>query len=174
MKSRTIVAAVFGIALLIAIAVGVWYVLVERPPADCQVCGRPIHPAMETVAEEDGKKLYTCCPTCAITMAAQTGRHVKLLRVTDFDTRKALDPAKAYYVEGSQVNMCSAPHMMPGEEQVPYERTFDRCSPSIIAFASEDAARSFMAKNGGVLKRLDDLMREEAAKPGTTGGHQHD
>jgi hypothetical protein len=174
MNSRTFIAAVLGIVLIGVIAGGVWYVLVERPPADCQICGRPIHAAMKTVAEEDGKKLYACCPACAITMAAQTGRHVKLLQVTDLDTRRALDPAKAYYVRGSQVNMCSAPQMMPGEERVPYERTFDRCSPSVIAFATEDEARTFMEKNGGVLKRLDDLMQEEATKPAAAREHQHD
>jgi hypothetical protein len=174
MKNRTLIAALLGIALLAVIAVGVWYELMGRAPAECQICGRPIHAAMKTVAEEDGRKLYACCPTCAITGADQTGRRVKLLRVTDFDTHKALDPAKAYYVEGSQVNMCSAPHMMPGEERVPYERTFDRCSPSMIAFASEDKARAFMAKNGGVLKRLGDLRGEEAIGPAAAGGHAHD
>ena len=174
MKSRTIFAAVFGIALLGAIAVGAWYVLVDRPPADCQICGRPIHTTMDTVAEENGKKLYACCPRCAITLAVQTGRHVRLVQVTDFDTRKALDPAKAYYVEGSQVNVCSSPQMMPGQERVPYERTFDRCSPSVIAFATEDEARAFIIKNGGALKRLDQLMQEEAARTAEPGGQPRD
>jgi hypothetical protein len=174
MKWRTLIPAVFGIALLGVIAVGVWYVLVERPPADCQICGRPIHATMDTVAEENGKKLYACCPRCVITMAVQTGRHVKLIRVTDFDTRKALDPAQAYYVEGSQVNVCSSPPMMRGQERVPYERTFDRCSPSVIAFATEDKARAFIARNGGDLKSLDQLMREEAARSAPSGGQPRD
>ncbi len=174
MRVRAIVAAVSGIVLVGALAAGVWYMLVDRPPAVCQVCHRPIHRTTETVAEENGRKLYACCPRCAITLAAQTGRHVKLIRVTDFDTRRGLDPASAYYVEGSQVNMCSSPQVMSGQEQTPYERAFDRCSPSVIAFATADEASAFMAKNGGVLKRLDDLMHEEAGRPAVPEGHWHD
>jgi len=99
---------------------------------------------------------------CAIVEAQQTGKSLRIEKVANFDTGKLLNPAKAWFVEGSTVNLCMrmAPAVeSPGGDTV-YLRAFDRCSPSTLAFSDEQHARAFIAQHGGSLKRLNDLLRE--------------
>ncbi len=170
MKSRMTFAAVVALALMVGAAVGAWYELRERPPVFCELSGRPIHANMDTVVQVDGKRLHTCCPRCPLTYAAQTGERVRLLQVTDYVSGKKLAAADAYYVDGSQVEMCAAPRLRTDESQTPYARLFDRCSPSLLAFAREDQARAFLAQYGGTLQRLDELMRNPSGAP-AQGAH---
>ncbi len=162
------------LALLIGLAAGAWYELQTRPPAFCEISGRAIHPHTATIVLVDGKKLHTCCPRCPLTLAGQTGKSVRIIEVTDYISGRRLKPSEAYFVDGSQVDMCSAPRLRSDESRTPYERLFDRCSPSVMAFASEEEARKFANQYGGSVKRLDDLTREAAASRSSTGEKQHD
>jgi hypothetical protein len=129
---------------------------------------------MRTVAKTDGRTIQACCVRCVLTVAQQTGKEVQFLSVNDYDTGKQLAPDKAFYVDGSQVEVCSTPQVKPGEEMVPSERVYDRCAPSVIAFANEDKARAFIAQHGGSLKKLNELVSEAASQPGPAEGHHHD
>lgn len=160
MKFRMIFAAAVGLALVVGALVGGWYVLREQPPAFCEISGRPIHGNMTTVARVNGERLHACCPRCPLTLASQTGQKVQLLEVTDFATGKRLRPTDAYFVEGSQVHICSGPRVKRDEASTPFVQLFDRCEPSLLAFGDEQLARDFVAQNGGTVKRLDDLMQE--------------
>jgi hypothetical protein len=165
MKKRLISASLIAAAVILGVALGDWYALRGRPPAFCEVSGRPIHSNMLTVVEVNGKRLYTCCPRCPLTLVRQAHAQVKLLEVTDYPSGRRLKARDAYFVNGSMVEMCSAPRMLSDESGTPYVREFDRCSPSVLAFAREDEARAFLAHNGGTLARMDDLMREAGAPP---------
>ena len=169
MKKRWISASLIAVAVILGAAVGDWYALRSRPPAFCEISGRPIHSNMLTVVEVNGEKLYACCPRCPLTLMQQAHAQVKLLEVTDYPSGRRLKARDAYFVNGSIVEMCSAPRMMSEEGRTPYLRQFDRCSPSLLAFAKEDEARAFMAHNGGSLERLDDLMREAGEAPAAGG-----
>jgi hypothetical protein len=164
MRTRIIFAAVFGLAIVLAALGGAWYLLNQRQVKVCPFSGRPIQPQTRALATVGGKEYQTCCVRCAIIEAQQTGQPLRILKVADFETSKLLDPAAAWFVEGSTVDFCTrmAPGTAsPGREAV-YVRAFDRCSPSVLAFSSEHEARAFLALHGGALVRLNDLLREAA------------
>ena len=164
---------IFGfIALLVVLFVlgGAWYLVSHRQPKVCPFSGREIHPQTRALVTIGGRRYETCCVRCAIIEAQQTGKPLRVLKVADFETRKLIDPESAWFVEDSGVNLCMrmAPAVKsPGRESV-YVRTFDRCSPSVLAFSSEQQARGFIAQHGGILKRIADL-RAEAAKTTAKG-----
>ena len=162
---------IFGFIALVAVLFvlgGAWYFVSHRRPALCPFSGRAIHPETRAVVTVGGKKFEVCCVRCAIIEAQQTGKPLEVLRIADFETSKLMDPEKAWFVENSDVNLCM--RMAPaaeshGRESI-YVRTFDRCSPSVLAFSSEQHARAFIAQRGGALKRLADLERETASTTG--------
>lgn len=154
-----------GISALIVMLAGLgvtWYLVGHRQSKICPFSGRAIHPQTRALVTIGGRRFETCCVRCAIIEAQQTGKPLRVLEIADFDTGKLIDPESAWFVESSGVNLCMrmAPAVQsPGRESV-YVRSFDRCSPSALAFSSERHARDFMARHGGALKRLSDLEAE--------------
>jgi len=106
-------------------------------------------------------------------LAVQEHRRIEILQVTDYASGHRLRAGEAYFVDGSQVEVCTAPRLKFDESRTPYVRLFDRCGPSLLAFAREEEAREFIRQHGGSLKSLEEVMREMAtAPPGRE--HQHD
>ena len=174
MNYRTLFAALIGLGLVGATVGGGLYVWRGQRPAFCELSGRPIHGNMHVLVQVNGKKLHACCPRCPFTLAAQEGKRVRLLEVTDYVTGRALAPSKAYFVDGSRVEVCTAPRMKLDETRTAYVRLFDRCGPSLLAFAREDEARDFIARFGGRLKRLDALLRPAASQQSPAGEPPND
>lgn len=168
MRTRHNIVGILALVIILAGLAGAWYFVSYRQPKVCPFSGREIHPQTRALVTIGGQKYETCCVRCAIIEAQQTGKPLRVLKVADFDTSKLLDPEKAWFVESSTVNLCMrmAPAMeSPGRTSV-YVRTFDRCSPSALAFSSEQRARDFIAQHGGTLKRLSDLQAEAATTTG--------
>jgi len=119
----------------------------------CDICGRAVHSSHEsTLLLKDGEKAHTCCTRCALHYNQNHPGQVTDVLVVDHSNGKQVDAKKALYVEGSDEQEClSASETPPREPGVEYERTFDRCVPSLIAFSDESAARDFMARRGGHL-----------------------
>ena len=129
----------------------------RNQPDICQHSWREIHPGVLTIAEVDGKETRFCCPACALTTAEQTGKPVRVLRLSDFYTHQPLEPAAAFLVRGSEANLCTHPHPLVSEEKQPLDVHFDRCAPSILAFRSREEAEAFRQEHGGEVLRLADL-----------------
>jgi hypothetical protein len=168
MERKTVFAAIVSLGAVLALLGGAWYLVNRRNAEACPFCGRGIHRQTRVLVRLGGQNYETCCLRCAITEAQQTGKQLRMLKVADFATTKLFDPDKAWFVEGSRVNYCismSPAVASPGRESVAM-RAFDRCSPSVYAFSTEQQARAFMAQRGGVLKRLDDLLREANSTAG--------
>jgi hypothetical protein len=166
MHRKTIFAGIVSLGAVLALLGGGWYLVNRRNAEVCPFSGRRIHPQTRALVSIGGRRYQTCCVRCAIIEAQQTGKPLRVLKVADFETTKLLDPDKAWFVEGSQVNLCmsmSPAAVSPGRESV-YRRAFDRCSPSVYAFANEQQARAFIVQRGGVLKHLKDLQQEITAK----------
>lgn len=164
MRTKLILTGVLGAVVVLAVLGGAWYLVSRRQQKVCPFSGRPIQPQTRALVAIGGKDYETCCVRCAITEAQQTGKPLRILKVADFETGNLIDPESAWFVESSDVNFCMrmAPAMeSPGKESV-YVRAFDRCSPSVLAFSSEQDARAFQAQHGGTVKRLSDLLREAA------------
>lgn len=168
MRARTVIAGIVGLGVVIAASLAAWHVL-NRGEAVCPFSGRGIHSQMRAQVSIAGRNYETCCLRCGITEARQTGKPFRVLEIADFETGKLLVADKAWYVEGSPVNLCTSetPGAESKDRQTVCLRNFDRCSPSVLAFSSEERARSFIAQHGGVFKSLDDLQQE--SKPVGSG-----
>ena len=168
MRIRPDIFGFVALVLVLAVLGGAWYLVSHRQPKVCPFSGREIHPQTRALVTIGGRRYETCCVRCAIIEARQTGKPLRVLKVADFESGRLIDPNSAWFVENSNVNLCMrmAPAVKsPGRESV-YVRTFDRCSPSVLAFSTEQHARDSIAQHGGMLKRIADLQ-VEAAK--TTG-----
>ena len=120
----------------------------------CAVCRRPVHERTLTIGEFEGKREIFCCPACALTAHRQSGRPVRMARFTDFETGAPLDPQRAVLVRDSDQNLCMRAHLMVDQEKQAHSAHFDRCAPSILAFADERAAARFAAAHGGHVERF--------------------
>ena len=164
----------FGFTVLLLFVLGVgyagWRVKRNSQAEICQVCNRAIHADMRTVAFVGGKREVFCCPTCALTAGVQMHAAIRFTQLTDFETGKALRPADAFAVEGSNVVPCVRSHEMLNSDGLPVPKAFDRCSPSIVAFASRASAERFAAENGGEI----DTFLHLTARPVLSPAHAAD
>jgi hypothetical protein len=113
---------------------------------------------MRTVAFLGDKREIFCCPTCALSAGVQMHQPVRFERLADFETGHVLRPADAYAVEGSDEIPCIRSHQMLNSEGQPVLLDFDRCSPSIISFASRTAADRFASEHGGEVGKFLDIV----------------
>lgn len=156
-----------GLAVVVALAVGLgyagWRMRTSRELAACQACGRAIHANMRTVAFIGDRREDFCCPTCALSAGAQTHEAVRFEQLADYATGHALKPADAYAVEGSDLIPCVRSHQMLNRDGLAVPMEFDRCSPSIIAFASRSDADGFAAEHGGRVDRFLQIVERPLA-----------
>jgi hypothetical protein len=139
---------------------GAWQLFEARAQASCQVCRRAIHGGSKTVAIVAGKQEVFCCPACALAQARQSGANLRVLSLSDFSSGQALRPDQAWVVRGSDVSPCHAPEARLTPDKHPLERAFDRCEPSLLAFASAEAARAFARDHGGAVLPFAELQAE--------------
>lgn len=147
--------AVVGLVLLAVVgSVGyLAYRYLVLPNHVCDICGRAVHAEHEsTVSLQDGTQIRTCCPRCALHYAVQKAGLVRQVLVADYATAKDIEASNAIYLEGSDKHTCPpVTETIPREPGVEYDRIFDRCLPSLVAFREESAARAFQKQNGGRL-----------------------
>ena len=154
-----------GLTLVVLIAVGGYWTLRQATPDTCRICRRDIHPQARAVAEVEGKREPVCCVRCALTLARQQRKPVRLVEVTDYATRRPLSPDAAYYVEGSGVVLCAKHEPLLDQTKESFQRVFDRCEPSLYAFARREDAEKFIAANGGAMVRWEQLVKEGEPRP---------
>ncbi len=142
--------------LLIA---GEWAVN-RRSETICGFCHRPIQPNLGVVAEVGGRTRRVCCARCAVTEARQEGKPLRLVSVTDYMTGRQLSPDRAWYVEDSRAVACNHDMAMVDQDQQVARLAFDRCSPGTFAFARKEDADAFVARNGGVVHGLQEMLGE--------------
>ncbi len=152
---RRFVPALVICVIAAAILYAGWATL--RAPADlsCSVCGRPVHLASRVDGVENGKTLTFCCAACAL--RKQDRESLRVTRVFDYESGTAFEPEAATAVVGSNVNLCMREHVLMDAHKEASELHFDRCAPSVLTFASRDAAERFRDTQGGVVERFTDL-----------------
>ena len=167
--SRTQQILGLGIVLVFALGLGYagWRMRSTSQMDVCQACGRAVHANMRTVASLADKREVFCCPTCALSAGAQTHEPVRFEQLADYDTGHLLRPADAFAVEGSDLIPCVRSHQMLNREGQPVPMDFDRCSPSIIAFAKRTSAERFASEHGGQVG----VFLQIVAHPATTAQH---
>lgn len=153
---------IWAISILVAggLAFGSYTLVTRSQEKECGLCRRPLRRELAVTAEIGGARRRVCCPRCAITEGNQQKKSVRLIQVRDYPTGNALDPAKAFYVDGSRAMACDHDAMMMDESKHGASLTFDRCSPGTFAFARKQDADAFVAQNGGAMLTLEQLMSE--------------
>ncbi len=124
----------------------------------CNICQRHINPQAGVVAEIGSRRERVCCAHCAVTEGLQEHKPVRLIEVTDYSSGRKLDPAQAWYVDGSRINACEHDMTRMGEMKQVQQAQFDRCSPGTFAFASRADAEAFAANNGGAVLTMDAML----------------
>jgi hypothetical protein len=128
----------------------------------CEVCQRPMHKeTFYRVELQGGTSTEVCCPRCGLRF--QRGRRdVKGAKVADYLTRKPLDAKEAFYVESSEVHPCCSMDVTRRDATGgQYTLAWDRCLPSLVAFATREQAEEFRRSQGGVIRTYSELLRED-------------
>ena len=137
-----------------------WRVVQSRGQETCQACQRAVHHHTRTVGIAEGKREIFCCPACALSEHRQTGRQVRITELTDFESGTRFSPDHAYVVRGSDLNPCVQHTSTLDRDKQPLHVHFDRCSPSMLAFAHQEAAATFAKQHGGQVVRFQELASD--------------
>ena len=149
MERRVWFTGLAGVLVIFGLAYAGWTTFAHADADQCYACHRPIHAHSKTVALADGRSRLFCCPACALSEHQQVGKPIQITQLTAFLTGTALSPDHAYVVKGSDVNMCERPVNFIDPDKRPADLHFDRCAPSLIAFAQRDEAVQFTREHGG-------------------------
>jgi hypothetical protein len=121
----------------------------RRRVGHCEACDRPLHAASRAIAWTGGRQGTFCCPACAVAARDQRGQPVRFVQFSDYDGGSKLDPRQAWLVRNSDVHPCSHDHGVVTQTKRAAAVHYDRCSPSVLAFRSRQAAERFAAQHGG-------------------------
>jgi hypothetical protein len=115
------------------------------------------------IVRADGTEERTCCPRCAAHVL-RSGPRATSITVRDFDTGRPVPVAEAVFVEGSDVHPCRGVVDTPPRDErgCCLTAAYDRCEPSVVAFATSEAAARFTDRHGGLVTTWSAL---EASRP---------
>ncbi len=154
MKARILLPGLFAALVMLGLGYAAWRLTSIRAQESCQACWRPIHAHTKTVGLLDGKRKLFCCPSCALSEQAQLGKSIDIVELSDFRTGAKLSPEQAYIVRDSDENPCLKPAPTVNPDKQPLQSHFDRCVPSMLAFAGKEEAVSFAEQHGGRVVRF--------------------
>lgn len=126
----------------------------------CNQCGRDECKNLSfTITLADGDTVKTCCPRCALRYMNDKRPATAALAVRDFATAASVNAREALYVEGSDVHPCATHEGAPPTDArgCCLKAVYDRCEPSLVAFASAEKAESFAREHGGFVRTFDAL-----------------
>ena len=122
----------------------------SRSPRVCAVCQRVECKGMAfRMTLENGRVVETCCPRCAMHYLESNHQKARKMEATDFATGQWVNAADAVYVSGSDVHPCAELQSMRDPQGCCMLKTYDRCLPSLVAFATKDQAATFRKSHGG-------------------------
>ncbi len=156
--------AFFGVAVIcVAALLGyfVWAGRIAGGKPVCEVCKRVIH--TETafkIARPDGSVNATCCPRCGLAAVIQNGG--RALEAVDFTSKKPVRAADAIYLEGSDIMECCSDTGFRSDEGAYQKMEYDRCMPSLLAFARREDAEMVRQKHGGQIISFEEARQSVA------------
>jgi hypothetical protein len=166
MKSRIISLAVLAVVVGLVAAVTAprlrqWWM--APPHGYCPICRRHEHGDSVVKLQAKGEGVIeACCLSCALSYGRQTSKPVTILSVTNHETGKPLQPDTATFVVGSDVSPCTHNAQQLRIEGAALPVQWDRCLPSILAFAARESADAFHAQHGGTLRSFQELTQQAA------------
>lgn len=160
MKPKGLIALIFAVLVVGGLSYSAWRYVAERDSHSCKACFRPVHAHSQAVALVDGKRGSYCCPACALSEHYQSGKPVEVIELTDHLSGRKVQPSGVFVVRNSRVNPClqHQPALTPDKQ--PVHSHYDRCSPSILVFASSTIAEGFSQEHGGQVLPFADLASQ--------------
>jgi hypothetical protein len=124
----------------------------------CEVCKRVIQTETSfRIARPDGSMRAVCCPRCGLAAVIQNGGQA--LDAVDFATKKRVGAAEAIYLEGSDIMECCTATGFRSTEGAYQKMAYDRCMPSLLAFARREDAEMVRQKHGGNILSFDEARQ---------------
>lgn len=124
----------------------------SKSPRMCAVCNREECTGLAfRVTLENGKVVETCCARCGLHYLEGNHLRARRMEATDFATGRWVDAANAMYVSGSDMHPCAEVQSIRDPQGCCMMKTYDRCLPSLVAFATKDQATAFQKSHGGQL-----------------------
>jgi hypothetical protein len=159
---------IIGVA---ALGIVVWFVYlvlsgrIAQGKKVCAVCQRPLHPAQVflVISQKEGER-RACCPRCGLRFVIES--HGKPSQATDLSSGQLIDAETAIYLEGSDLMQCCASTTMRTDSGMICEMHYDRCMPSLVAFANLQSARTYQQEHGGRLIDLAEARTRVARQMG--------
>ncbi len=158
------------IVLMIALAIGAGFLIhrweTPKQPAVCEICGRGIMRQVEFRIETARGTLYACCPGCAMHHIINHPGEARKELATDFKSGRLIPARSAYYDMGGNVQYCTRHD--PSLQRVPGQgvemRVYDRCLPTLVAFATRNEAEVYRQQHGGRVltynEAIEDVRRQ--------------
>ena len=145
--------------LALCLAGGLACSILDSRSRSCSLCGRPLHAkTYPEIDSRDGRTHQVCCPRCVLhDQASRTDPSAS--RVADYYSKKLIGAEEAFFVENSSFHPCSSHDSKRDSSGTAYAVSWDRCMPSLVAFASLEAAKRFRREKGGVIKSYQALLR---------------
>jgi hypothetical protein len=127
----------------------------------CEVCKRVIHTETSfKIVHPDGSMKAVCCPRCGLAAVIQNGG--RALEAVDFTSKKSIPAAEAIYLEGSDIMECCSDTGFRSNEGAYQEIEYDRCMPSLLAFARREDAEIVRLKHGGRIISFEEARQSVA------------
>ena len=150
MRVERFLITILALAAIAGASFSVYRWQASRSPALCQVCDRVIPKQTAYRLDTTDGSIKACCPACAMHFLLQHPGTVRESWASDFSSGRLIPAASAYFDEGGDAQYCTAHH--PGMERGPQgvsTRVFDRCLPTLVAFATRDDAERYRHQHGG-------------------------
>ena len=127
----------------------------------CEVCKRLLQPETSfRILCTDGTMKSVCCPRCGLAWVIQNGGQA--FDAIDFATKKRIEAAKATYLEGSDIMECCTNTGFRSDEGAYRKMEYDRCMPSLIAFARPEDAERIRQRHGGNIINFEEARQSVA------------
>ena len=85
------------------------------------------------------------------------------MRARDYSSGQWIDATTATYLVGSDLSHCAMNEVRRDAQGSVLAKSYDRCLPSIVAFASRDAAEKYQKQNGGQIASFEKLTVDSRA-----------
>jgi len=143
---------ILGVALLVGCA---------RSRSVCAVCNRAECRSMAfRITLKNGRTVETCCPRCGLHYLEANHVAARKLEATDFATGRWIDAEQAIYVSASDVHPCATSENRLDPQGCCLTKAYDRCLPSLVAFAEKDQAEAFQKNHGGQLVAFQQIAKK--------------
>jgi hypothetical protein len=150
---------------MVGISVAAYRWEARQGPAICQICGRDIPEQTAYRLQTSEGTIRACCPSCAMHYMLHHPNTVRQAWASDFVSGRMIPAGTAYYDEGGDVQYCTASNApIEREPQGIRVRVYDRCLPTLVAFASRDEAESYRRKHGGRILTYNEALESVRAQ----------